>query len=63
LFPHLDGAGAPTPARGPPSTLTDIALFFGLYLLMIGMLATWARLLAARLPASDSSARCATSTA
>jgi STE24 endopeptidase len=37
---------------GPRATvyLTDIALFFGLYLLMIGMLATWARLLAARLP-------------
>jgi STE24 endopeptidase len=30
--------------------LTDIALFFGLYLFLIGMLALWARLLAVRLP-------------
>src|SRR5688572_29474000 len=35
---------------GPPATvyLTDIALFFGLYAFMIGMLALWARLLARR---------------
>ena len=36
---------------GPRETvyLTDIALFLGLYVLLIGMLALWARLLAQRL--------------
>ena len=38
---------------GPTQTvylLPDIALFFGLYVLLVGVLALWARLLAARLP-------------